>query len=398
MPTRPCWVEIRTQFFEENYRFLTGLAAPHAELLAIVKANAYGHSLELCAPAAVRAGARWLGVTSVEEGMAARALCPDAQILVIGGVFPGQGAALVGHKLTAVAWEPWQLEEIERAAKAAGALPQSISVHVEIDTGMSRQGVDPAALLPMLTRFHAGSPLKLGGIMTHLFASDEADGAVTEAQLTRLDKVMEQVSAAGLWAEWLNVGASAALMGGQAEAIGSLAARHGMRAMLRPGLVLYGLAPEFDPAFDGEEPAALAAALAGLKPVLSWKTRVTGVRSVPAGTQVGYNGTFVATEPMRLALLAVGYADGLDRKLGNRFSLLVRGQRAPLVGRISMDQAVIDVTEIDGVEPGDEVVILGTQGGETITAFDHAAVSETIPWEVFTRIGARVRRVGVLGS
>jgi len=110
---------------------------------------------------------------------------------------------------------------------------------------------------------------------------------------------------------------------------------------------------------------------------------------------VGYNGTFVATEPMRLALTAVGYADGLDRRLGNRFSLLVRGVRAPLVGRISMDQAVLDVTEIPGVEAGDEVVIIGTQGGETISAFDHAEAAETIPWEVFTRIGERVRRVAV---
>ena len=143
----------------------------------------------------------------------------------------------------------------------------------------------------------------------------------------------------------------------------------------------------------------MAAARARLQPVLAWKTRVIGVRSVPAGAVVGYNGTFVATEPMRLALLAVGYADGLDRRLGNRFSLLVRGQRAPLVGRISMDQAVLDVTEIPGVAHGDEVVILGTQkgsqGSETITAFDHAQAAETIPWEVFTRIGARVPRVAV---
>jgi alanine racemase len=129
--------------------------------------------------------------------------------------------------------------------------------------------------------------------------------------------------------------------------------------------------------------------------VLTWKTRVVGVRTVPAGAVVGYNGTFVATEPMRLALLAVGYADGLVRALGNRFSLLVRGQRAPLVGRVSMDLAVVDVTDIDGVEAGDEVVILGSQGDETISADDHAAASGTIPWEVFTRIGARVRRVEV---
>jgi alanine racemase len=119
------------------------------------------------------------------------------------------------------------------------------------------------------------------------------------------------------------------------------------------------------------------------------------VRDIPAGTSVGYNGTFVAAEPMRLALLAAGYADGLDRRLGNRFSLLVRGERAPLVGRISMDQSVLDVTEIPGVEPGDEVVILGAQGSETITAFDHADSAGTIPWEVFTRIAARVARVEV---
>src|SRR5579863_10461562 len=115
MPMRPCWVEIRTRSLEENYRFLTSLAAPHAEVLAIVKADAYGHSLGLCAPAVARAGARWLGVTSVEEGVAAQELCPDARVLVIGGVFPGQGAAVVRHGLTAVAWELWQLDELESA-------------------------------------------------------------------------------------------------------------------------------------------------------------------------------------------------------------------------------------------------------------------------------------------
>jgi len=143
------------------------------------------------------------------------------------------------------------------------------------------------------------------------------------------------------------------------------------------------------------EPATLAAARTRLQPVLTWKTCVAGVRTVPAGAVVGYNGTFVATEPMRLALVAAGYADGLDRRLGNRFSLLVRGQRAPLVGRISMDSAVVDVTDIPGVGPGDEVVILGEQGGECITAFDHAEATGTIPWEVFTRIGARVLRIAV---
>jgi len=387
MRTRPCWVEISARSFEENYRFLMSLAAPGVELLAMVKADAYGHSLALCAAAAVRAGARWLGVTSVEEGVAARAVCPEARVLVMSGVFPGQGAAVVDHGLTAVVWEPWQLEELEGAARAAGAGPAA--VHLEIDTGMSRQGVGTDELAAVLARFGEGSALRLEGVMTHLFAADEADGRVTEGQLARLDEALGRIEAGGLGPEWLNVGNSAALLAGQAARIGALAKRWGLKAMLRPGLALYGVAPEFKP----EEPEAVVAARARLQPVLSWKTRVVGVRSVPSGAVVGYNGTFVASEPMRLALLAVGYADGLDRRLGNRFSLLVRGERAPLVGRISMDQAVLDVTEIDGVEAGDEVVILGTQGGETITAFDHAEAAGTIPWEVFTRIGTRVRRV-----
>jgi alanine racemase len=395
MTLRPCWVEIRTRSLEQNFRFLADVAAPHAELLAIVKADAYGHSLALCAPAAVRAGARWLGVTSVEEGVTARALCPDVRILAISGAFAGQGADVVRHRLTPVAWEPWQLDELESAAREARVDAGAIPIHLEIDTGMSRQGVAPESIDPLLARFGNGSPLKLDGVMTHLFAADEADGAITQEQLARLSETLDRVRAAGLQAEWLNVGNSAALLSEQAAAIGAIATQFGMKALLRPGLALYGLMPQFDPGFSGSEPAALAAAHQRLEPVLSWKTKVVGVRSVSAGTSVGYNGTFVATEPMRLALLAVGYGDGLERRLGNRFSPLVRGQRAPLVGRISMDQAVLDVTEIDDVSSGDEVVILGRQGRETITAFDHAEAAGTIPWEIFTRIGPRVARIAI---
>jgi alanine racemase len=394
MTTRPCWVEIRIRALETNFRFLAGLASPHAELLAIVKANAYGHSLALCAPAVVRAGAKWLGVTSVEEGIVARALCPEARVLIIGSIFPGQAAAAIQFQLTPVAWEPWQLDELLAAARAAGAQQGSVPIHLELDTGMSRQGVSPNDLNAIFARFGPGSPLRLEAVMTHLFGADEADGQATQEQLARLDESLSRISAAGLFAEWLNVGASATLLAGQARVVADLAARHGMKAMLRPGLALYGVIPQFDPAFDSDqEPVSLAAARARLEPVLTWKASVATVRSVPVGATVGYNATFVATEPMRLALVSAGYGDGLTRSLGNRFSLLVRGQRAPLVGRVSMDQTVLDVTEIPGVQHGDEVVILGEQGNETITAFDHAETAATIPWEIFTRISARVPRV-----
>jgi len=403
MPNRPCWVEISTRSLEDNYRFLRTLAPADADLLAIVKADAYGHSLGLCAPAFVRAGAQWLGVTSVEEGVAARASCPEARVLVIGGVFPGQGAAVIAHRLTPVVWERWQIEELERAAHVAGAAAQSMPVHLEVDTGMSRQGVtvegtEPDALSPLLERLGPASPLKLEGVMTHLFAADEADGAVTGEQLRRLDAALARIDEVGHWAEWLNVGNSAALLAGQAGQIVELAGRHGMRALLRPGLALYGLAPRFEP----EEPPEVLEARLRLRPALAWKSRVAGVRQVRAGAVVGYNGTFVATEPMRLALVALGYADGLDRRLSNRFSLLVGGERAPIVGRISMDQTVLDVTEIPGVEAGDEVVILGAQSSGTsdlkpafISSYDHADAAETIPWEIFTGIGARVPRIAV---
>ncbi len=402
MTIRPCWVEICTRTLEDNFRFLLTLAAPHAELMAVLKADAYGHSLALCAPAVARAGARWLGVASVEEGVTARALCPEARVLVFCGAFAGQGAAVVRHGLTTVVWQARQLDELETAARAAGMAAGSVPVHLEIDTGMSRQGVTPADLSregtgagALLTRFTSESPLRLEGVMTHLFAADEADRRVTGLQLDLMDEALRTVKAAGLNPEWLNVGSSATLVAGEAERIGALGARYGMKAMIRPGLALYGVIPEFDPQFEPEEPPSMTAARTRLRPVMEWKTRVVGVRQVPAGAVVGYNGTFVATEPMRLALVAAGYADGLDRRLGNRFSLLVRGARAPLVGRVNMDMAVVDVTEIEGVEPGDEVVILGTQGGETITAIDHAKTSGTIPWEVFTRIGARAVRVAV---
>jgi alanine racemase len=398
MPTRPCRVEIRTRSLEDNYRFLQSLAAPHAELLAVVKADAYGHSLALCAPSLVRAGAKWIGVTSVEEAITARSLCPEARILVMGGAFPGQGAEVIRHSLTAVAWEPWQFDELESAAQAAGAKPGSIPIHLEIDTGMSRQGVSPEGLAAILPRFRSQSPLRVEGVMTHLLAADEADGIMTDMQFAQLDRALEAIKdaikAAARQPEWLSVGQSATLLAGRTGQIANLASRFGMKPMLRPGLALYGIAPQFDPPFD-EPPQAVTAARHRLQPVLSWKTAVAGVRTIPPGAVVGYNGTFVATEPMRLALLPAGYADGLDRRLGNRFSLLVRGQRAPLVGRVSMDLAVLDVTEIPDVQPGDEVVILGIQGEESVTAFDHAEVTGTIPWEVFTRIGQRVPRVPV---
>ncbi|MFC5864363.1 alanine racemase [Acidicapsa dinghuensis] len=410
MVRRPCWVEISTHAFEDNYKLLAQACRARVssalELLAIVKADAYGHGLSICAPAAVRAGAGWIGVTSVEEGVAARqtlrGLEPAPEILTIGGVFPGQGAEVIAHRLTPVIWEPYHLDELEAAAKATDALPGSIPVHVELDTGMSRQGVELSELGALLERFRKKdeSPVRIDGIMTHLYAADERDGEATHHQLDRLENMLEQVAAAGLKPRWLHVGNSAAvLLGGAPEtALASLVAiakRHGMHAMARPGLALYGLVPEFDPPLVREELPLLDDLHKELQPALAWKTQIASVRSIGKDEVVGYNGTFVATEPMHLALLPIGYADGLKRALSNRGYVLIQGERAPIVGRISMDQTVVDVTDIPKASPGDEVVLLGPQGDETISACDHANWAETIPWEIFTSITARVERRAV---
>jgi alanine racemase len=404
MNSRPCWVEISTGSFQNNYQDLVQSSAADAadarpvELLAIVKADAYGHGLALCAPAAVRAGARWLGVTSVEEGVAAREFCAGAgvaepEILVIGGPFPGQGADVIAHRLTAVVWQGWQLDELEAAARAAGCDAGTVPVHLELDTGMSRQGVGTEELDAILARFMDGrSALRVGGLMTHLYAADESDGEATREQLEVTARMVEKVLTAGMKPDWLNVGNSAAVLAGSVpRALLSICNRFGLKAMARPGLALYGLPPEFVP----DEPKAVAELRGKLRRVLEWKTRVVSVRSVEAGRVVGYNGTFVATEPMRLALLAVGYADGLNRALSNRGGVLIGGQRAPIVGRVSMDQTVVDVTEIPGVDAGDEVVLLGHQGAVSITAEEHARWAGTIPWEIFTSIAARVERISV---
>lgn len=414
MKRRPCWVEIDAQAFEHNYRTLVeacgGNTDPSAsrtsqrndnvsvtaglELLAIVKADAYGHGLEHCAPAAVRAGAHWLGVTSVEEGVEARALCdvagfPGTAILAIAGVFPGQGVQALEHRLACVVWDEWQLTELEAAAKSAGLGARSTPVHLELDTGMSRQGVGFDGLQGILARFTEDSPLRLDGLMTHLYAADENDGEATRGQFAVLEPMVEQVFAAGLKPIWLHVGNSAAVMAGEApEDLKQLCKRFGLRAMARPGLALYGLAPEFEP----DMPPAVTKLQRALKPVLAWKTRVVSVREIAPGQVVGYNGTFVASEPMRLALLAVGYADGLKRALSNRGWVLVGGEKAPIVGRISMDQTVVDVTGIDGVVAGYEVVLLGQQGNSAISAEEHARWSGTVSWEIFTSITARVAR------
>lgn len=377
MTTRPIWAEISRKSLLHNYRLLLRLAGESTELMAVVKANAYGHGLELCARALEAEGARWFGVTSVEEAITLRNVCPAARIVAFSGVWPGEAAAVFEHRLTPVVWEAWQLDLLEEEGRRRGVAARELPVHLEIDTGMSRQGVQREHLTDLLTRFGERSPLRLEAAMTHFHSPDRPEP--TELQMEGFAAAVETIEQSGLRPEFLSAGSSADVLDQSTRAVTELARRYKTRRMVRTGLALYGYSPQRE-------------ADAELRPVLTWKARVTSLRDVEAGTKVGYGGTFTAQRRTRLALLPVGYADGLSRLLSNRGYALVGGERAPVAGRVSMDQATVDVTDIHDVRVGDEAVLIGEQGAVRVTASELAELTGTIPYEVLCAIAPRVPR------
>ena len=402
MTMRPIWAEISRPRLLENYRLLRRLAGA-ASLLAIVKANAYGHGVIPCAQALCAEDAyQWLGVTGAEEGAALRVVSPNARILVMGGVWEHEAEAVIADSLTPVVWEPSQINWLQTAATARSLAAQSIPVHLEIDTGMSRQGVRLDALPALLQHISASPALHIEGVMTHFHSPEFLDGRATTEQLDQFVIALDTIAAHSLRPQWIHAGNSATVLTEcGAKTLIDLAARYNAKAMLRPGLALYGYAPRFSSAglslagftatdFNG---TAQLSAPRLVQPVLSWKTRIVSLRTIEAGETVGYCATFRATHKSRLALLPAGYADGLNRLLSNRGSVLVRGQRALIVGRISMDLTIIDVTDIPGVEIGDEGVLIGQQERHEITAYDHADLAGTIPYEILCNIAARVPRI-----
>lgn len=380
--TRPIRAEISRESLLHNYRVLQDAAGPLAELLVVVKADAYGHGLAGCAPVLHAAGARWFGVTSMEEAVRLRRLCPQARILALSGLWPGEEDAAIEHRLTPAVWEPYHLDLLEKAASRCGLAAGAFAVHLEIDTGMSRQGVQLRDLAAILERFRAPSPLHLEAVMTHFHSADNPQ--ITAEQERLLALATESIVAGGFRPEMISAGSSASMLQQDTVAVTDLATSIGARRIFRAGIALYGYAPGYAP------PQA-----AVLRPVLSWKTCITALRAIDTGATAGYDATFRAARPTRLALLPVGYADGLSRLLSNRGFMLVRGQHAPIAGRVSMDQTLLDVTDIPEAAVGDEVVLIGRQGNETITAADLAHLTGTIPYEILCDVAARVPRIMV---
>ena len=382
------WLEVSEERLTGNYRVLVGAAGGGTGVLAVVKANAYGHGARVCAPVLARAGAEWLGVTDVAEGVEVRealaAAGLEAEVLVMSGLLGEDAEAMVRHRMTAVVWERHQMEWL--AAAAARQSEGPVPIHLEIDTGMGRQGVSPGEGLDAVLRWLKGQQrLRLDGVMMHFASAETAGSSQTVEQRRRFEVAMAAVAASGLRPVWVHAGNSSTIDNQGAEEnlawLRRLAATVGARSMVRSGLGLYGYCLPIESAEGGDLPAAEVQPF--VLPAMSWKTRVTGLRGVERGDLVGYNGTFRAQRPMRLALLPDGYADGLRRELSGTAErpggwVMVAGQRAAIAGRVSMNLTVVDVTGIAGIAVGDEVVVLG----EGVTAEDHARLAGTIAYEI----------------
>jgi alanine racemase len=393
------WVEVSERRLSANYRLLVQAAGSDTSVLAVVKANAYGHGAAVCAPVLMRAGAEWLGVTDVVEGTAVRAALArvayenQPRIMVMSGLLSEDAEAIVRLGLTPVVWEQQQMEWLSAAVLRYGGDAPPLPIHLEIDTGMARQGVPPGELLHTLLHWLKRQPrLRLDGVLTHFASSEVAGSAQTVAQRKRFEQAMAAMAEAGLRPAWVHAGNSSTLDNQGAEEnlvwLRSLAKSIGARSMVRVGIALYGYCLPIERAAFGDE-VKVQPELVGLQPVMTWKTRVIGLRDVHHGDTVGYDAIFTAERPMRLALLPIGYADGLRRELSgaNRKSggwMMVKGQRASIVGRVSMNLTVVDVTEIPGVVVGDEVVVLG----DGVTADDHAQLAHTISYEIVCGVRA----------
>ena len=386
------WVDISGARLGENLRAIQSATGTAVEVLAVVKANGYGHDAALCAPVLVAAGARWLGVSDVEEGARVRETLGESstRLLVMCGMALADAPEMALHGLTPVVWTSEQVGAMERAARGAG---HRLNVHLEIDTGMARQGALPGPELALvLERLAASRWVGCEGVMSHLCAAEVAGSEITERQRERFAEALEQVTAAGIKPDYIHLGNSSAVDEGSTMAwVRDTAKKMGAKPMVRTGLAIYGSCLPIEGATSSAKKgrqAVRSGLAARLKPAMTWKTRILDLREIEDGATVGYGAIFTAKGPMRLALLPVGYADGFRREassgLGNGW-VMIGGEKSPVVGRVSMNLTVVDVTSRPNVTVGGEAVLLG----EGVSVEDHAAWCETIPYDILCGIKAK---------
>lgn len=368
---RPTFAEVDLGAIAHNVRSIRELIGPQRGLMAVVKADAYGHGATEVAKVALASGADWLGVALAEEGWALREEGIRAPILIMGPIFPSQlRLTLEADLIVAVfTWEVARCldEEAKRMGKRA-------VVHVKVDTGMGRIGVPVRDALQFLEALHGLPHLEIQGIYTHFATADHADRSFTQRQMNDFLGLCREAAAMGIRIPLKHLSNSAAIL------------QHPdtFQDLVRPGIMIYGCYP-----------SSLVRREVRLRPAMTLRTQVAMVKVLQPGGSLSYGRTFVAQRPTRVATLPIGYADGLSRSHSNRGDILIRGQRAPIIGTICMDMTLVDVTHIPQVRPGDEAVIFGSQGSERISVEEVAERIGTVSYEVLSSVGVRVPRVYV---
>ena len=357
-----------------NYRAVRALVGPSVEVAAVVKADAYGHGALEVSRVVVADGARWLAVSSVEEGVTLRRSGIDVRILVMGGFLPHESEALTEFDLTPAVHSLEQIAQVDRLSEIAG---KTIRYHLKIDSGMGRLGTRASAddILQALAKARHSH---LEGLMTHFASAADYTKPQTDEQLAYFESVNVRLRQAGVNPGYLHTSSTIAVGYGR---------KAGWYEMVRAGHALYGYV---SPA-RGDAPPQLL----DVKPALTWKAKLMAVKDLPEGALVGYGGTFRTPRPMRIGVLGAGYADGVFHRLSNRGKVIADGQITSILGTISMDLTTIDLSHTTALAPGDDVTLLGAEGDARLEAPEIARVAGTISYNILCSISARVKRVYV---
>ena len=364
---RPTWAEINLEALRFNLNSITSHLPDGVKMMAVVKADAYGHGVKQIARCLQSEGVEDFGVAIAEEGQTLREIGVEGSILVFGGCYPGQEDLFFSNSLVPTVYDLPTLKNLSTLAQLKG---KQFPYHLKVDTGMGRLGIGPDDIGIFLEKAQTYEGMKLKGVFSHLSSADEADLTYTRKQVSMFEKVLAE-------SEVLNNGS---VVRHVANSAGTLLHKGHWFDMVRAGLSLYGINPG-----NAKTPV-------DLQPVMSFKTRVGFIKQVPANTALGYNRTFKTKKTSIIATLPVGYADGLNRLLSNRGQVIINGNYAPIVGAVAMDSILVDVSEIPEAKSGDEVVIIGEQGNLKISAWDVAHWSSTIPYEVLCGLTSRVPR------
>lgn len=378
MRLHPVWVEISLTAIRHNFRTILSYVQPDATVCAVLKSNAYGHGIGSCALALQQEGAKWFAVTTSDEGVALRKAGIRGQILLLGGLWRGEEEAVVEHALTPAVWDWNHLELLENAAEKVKAA-RPIPIHLKINTGMNRLGVDLAELPQLLETIQSAPHLKLEGIFSHFATAEVVDAPQSDLQLQRFEEAIQAAAKMEMRPPICHMANSAAIVSRPKSWFN----------LVRAGISIYGYYLPFTSVISRVGDPSLELPV---KPALSWKTRVVQVRQVEAGQPVGHGSSFITDFPTRVAVVSAGYGDGLNRQLSTHGRVIVRDDYASIIGNIGMNLTTIDVTGVPGVEVGDEVTIIGETEKRKITASEHANLASTIPYEILCAIPSRLPR------